>query len=80
MMIKKTLTILAVSCMMYSCATKTESNPFFTEFQTEYGVPSFDKIKLEHYEPAFLKGIEEHRSYHRKSGNPDIRKYNCSFG
>ena len=59
MMIKKTLTILAVSCMMYSCATKTESNPFFTEFQTEYGVPSFDKIKLEHYEPAFLKGIEE---------------------
>ena len=58
MMIKKTLTILAVSCMMYSCATKTESNPFFTEFQTEYGVPSFDKIKLEHYEPAFLKGIE----------------------
>lgn len=59
MMIKKTLTILAVSCMMYSCATKTESNPFFTEFQTQYGVPSFDKIKLEHYEPAFLKGIEE---------------------
>ncbi len=45
--------------MMYSCATKTESNPFFTEFQTEYGVPPFDKIKLEHYEPAFLKGIEE---------------------
>ena len=44
MMIKKTLTILAVSCMMYSCATKTESNPFFTEFQTEYGVPSFDRM------------------------------------
>lgn len=45
--------------MMYSCATKTESNPFFAEFQTEYGVPPFDKIKLEHYEPAFMKGIEE---------------------
>lgn len=59
MMIKKTLTILAVSCMICSCATKTESNPFFTEFQTEYGVPPFDKIKLEHYEPAFNKGIEE---------------------
>ena len=59
MMIRKTLTILAASCMMYSCGTKTESNPFFTEFQTEYGVPSFDKIKLENYEPAFLKGIEE---------------------
>ena len=59
MEIKKTVIILAASCMMYSCATKTDNNPFFTEFQTEYGVPAFDKIKLEHYEPAFLKGIEE---------------------
>ena len=58
-MIKKTLTILAISCMIYSCSTKTESNPFLTEFQTENGVPPFDKIKLEHYEPAFFKGIEE---------------------
>lgn len=45
--------------MMYSCATQTETNPFLTEFQTEHGVPPFDKIRLEHYEPAFLKGIEE---------------------
>jgi len=44
---------------MYSCTTQTETNPFLTEFQTEHGVPPFDKIKLEHYEPAFLKGIEE---------------------
>ena len=28
MMIKKTLTILAVSCMMYSCANQTESTVF----------------------------------------------------
>ena len=45
--------------MMYSCTTQTETNPFLSEFQTEHGVPPFDKIKLEHYEPAFLKGIEE---------------------
>lgn len=46
--------------MMYSYThTPTEQNPFFTEYQTEYGVPPFDKIKLEHYEPAFMKGIEE---------------------
>jgi len=44
---------------MYSCTTQTETNPFLTEFQTEHGVPPFDKIRLEHYEPAFLKGIEE---------------------
>ncbi|MEY8719541.1 M3 family metallopeptidase [Bacteroides stercorirosoris] len=58
-MFKKCIFILATSCMMYSCATQTETNPFLTEFQTEHGVPPFDKIKLEHYEPAFLEGIEE---------------------
>lgn len=58
-MFKKCIFILATSCMMYSCATQTETNPFLTEFQTEHGVPPFDKIRLEHYEPAFLKGIEE---------------------
>lgn len=45
--------------MMYSCTTQTETNPFLTEFQTPYGVPPFDQIKLEHYEPAFMKGIDE---------------------
>ena len=45
--------------MMYSCATSTDSNPFFSEFKTEFGAPPFDKIKIEHYEPAFKKGIEE---------------------
>ena len=71
-MFKKCILILAASCMMYSCGTKTESNPFFTEFQTEYGVPSFDKIKLEHYEPAFLKGIEEQ--------NQNIHNVDVTFG
>ena len=58
-MLKKSILILATSCMMYSCATKTDSNPFLSEFQTPNGVPPFDKIKLEHYEPAFRKGMEE---------------------
>lgn len=59
MILKKTMTLLAVSCMIYSCATQTESNPFLSEFKTEYGVPPFNEIKIEHYEPAFMKGIEE---------------------
>ena len=45
-MFKKGILILAASCMMYSCANQTESNPFLTEFQTPNGVPPFDKIKL----------------------------------
>lgn len=35
------------------------SNPFLSEFETPYGTPDFDRIKVEHYEPAFLKGIKQ---------------------
>ena len=58
-MLKKSILILATSCMMYSCTAPTESNPFLAEFQTPNGVPPFDQIKLEHYEPAYQKGMEE---------------------
>lgn len=57
---KRVVVMLATCCAMYSCQQTTEVNPFVEGFQTEYGAPDFDKIKLEHYEPAFLKGIEEH--------------------
>ena len=60
MMIKKTLTIF--SSKLYDvllCYENRKQSFLLQSFQTEYGVPSFDKIKLEHYEPAFLKGIEE---------------------
>jgi peptidyl-dipeptidase Dcp len=50
---------LILICMMSSCIPEADRNPFFTEFQTEYGVPPFDQIKSEHYEPAFKKGMEE---------------------
>ena len=36
-------------------------NPFFEVYVTPHGTPPFDKIKNEHYEPAFKKGIEEHQ-------------------
>lgn len=36
-------------------------NPFFKPFDTPYGVPPFEKIKLAHYVPAFKKGMEEHK-------------------
>ena len=42
---------LSTSCM------KKETNPFLEEYTTEYQIPPFDKIKAEHYIPAFEKGI-----------------------
>lgn len=48
--------------MLYSC-NKTSStgndNPFFTEYDTPNGVPPFDKIKAEHFLPAFEEGIKQ---------------------
>ena len=34
-------------------------NPFLEEWNTPFGTPPFDKIKNEHYLPAFKAGIEE---------------------
>lgn len=34
------------------------ANPFFSEFDTPFHVPPFDKIKAEHYMPAFLEGMK----------------------
>lgn len=47
--------------MFYSCneTTKTE-NPFFSSFDTPNGTPPFDKIKAEHYLPAFEEGMKQH--------------------
>lgn len=44
---------------MCVCEQKIEMNLFFMEFQIEYGVFDFIKIRLEYYEFVFLKGIEE---------------------
>lgn len=51
----------AMSCMVCACGQQAADtgNPFLSEFETPYGTPDFDRIKVEHYEPAFLKGIEQ---------------------
>lgn len=58
---KKLLLAAAVGSIMCACGgqTKTEENPFFAEFQTTYGTPDFNKIQFAHYEPAFMRGIEQ---------------------
>lgn len=41
---------------------KTGGEPgsiFYTEYDTPFGMPPFDRISFEDYKPAFLKGMEE---------------------
>ena len=37
-------------------------NPFFEAYKNNYGAPPFDKIKNEHYMPAFNEGIKQHQA------------------
>ncbi len=47
-----------------SCKNQAEtdkSNPFFSEYNTPFNVPPFEKIMARHYMPAFEKGMSEGR-------------------
>ncbi len=63
MMKKIVRTILFVFIVVFiSCKheVKLSDNPLLSEFETPYGVPPFDKIKPEHFLPAFEYAIEVH--------------------
>ena len=48
----------AIILLVASCG-KTNDNPLLADFATPHQTPPFDKIKAEHYEPAFDAAIEE---------------------
>ncbi|HQG76360.1 MAG TPA: M3 family metallopeptidase [Bacteroidales bacterium] len=55
--------------MLTACRNQTKedmANPFFSDYDTPYNVPPFEKIMARHYMPAFEKGMEE--------GRMDIRR------
>lgn len=63
------LLILPSLIVMTTLAAQNTDNPFFSPYQTPYGAPPFDKIKVEHYLPAFRKGIEVHEAEIQKIAN-----------
>jgi peptidyl-dipeptidase Dcp len=46
--------------LLAGCAKN--DNPFFEAYENEYGAPPFDKIKTEHYIPAFKEGIKKQQA------------------
>ena len=38
------------------------NNPFFEAYKNKFGAPPFDKVKNEHYMPAFTEGIKQHQA------------------
>ncbi|MDG5799262.1 M3 family metallopeptidase [Marinilabiliaceae bacterium ANBcel2] len=45
--------------IMVSCSGPQKDNPFYSEYDTPFGVPPFDKIENRHFLPAFKKGISQ---------------------
>ncbi|MCK4236274.1 MAG: peptidase M3, partial [Candidatus Krumholzibacteria bacterium] len=50
--------VVAVSLLVCSFSLQ-EQNPFFSDFDTPFGVPPFDRIRVEHYMPAFMEGMKQ---------------------
>ena len=59
------LLIIGLSTFIFgSCRNQPEAdttNPFFSEYNTPFNVPPFEKIMAKHYMPAIEKGIAEAR-------------------
>lgn len=58
--------VVATALLTNGCKDKNEEtvlkdNPFMEEWDTPYGVPPFDKIKPEHYLPAFEEGMKQQK-------------------
>ena len=57
------LAFVMVIMSLSACKNRNNmaDNPFFeSEWTTPYGVPPFDRIKFEHYKPAFEQGMSLH--------------------
>ena len=66
------LMLLIVGVVFWSCTQQADDNPFYSEYDTPFGVPPFDKIKEEHYMPAYLKGMEfEKQEVDAIANNPE---------
>ena len=53
---KKILSALIIIMATMSCTSK---NPFFSEWDTPYGIPDFGQIEDKHYIPAIEEGIRQ---------------------
>lgn len=55
---KRTIT-LALFCTMNMMIMTQAQNPFLEKYTTPHGTAPFDKIKVEHYEPALKEGMKQ---------------------
>ncbi len=63
---------MATALTLAAC-TSTHKNPFFTEWDTPYGIPPFDQITVDDYLPAVKAGIEQQqKEIDAITANPEV--------
>ena len=76
---KKLFLITLAAMTLLACNNTKTGQPagepgtiFYTEFDTQFGMPPFDKISFGDFKPAFLKGMEdEAKEIDSIANNPD---------
>ena len=74
---KKIILLGALAMSLLAC---NKTNPLLDQPNTPYGVPAFDKVKLEHYLPAFEEANNIKIPYvicPRRPGDVDENYANC---
>jgi peptidyl-dipeptidase Dcp len=61
---KKLFIMALVAGIVLGSCSKKESieNPLLTEWNTPFGIPPFESINIEHYMPAYLEAMAQHKA------------------
>ncbi len=54
--------IALLAMLPFTSNADSSDNPLLQEWETPFGSPPFDLIETEHFEPAFERAMEQHRS------------------
>jgi len=54
---RKLFMFIIVGGLLFLSCSKQGQNPFFSNYNTPFNVPPFDKIKENHFMPAFIEGM-----------------------
>lgn len=70
---QKTLILLMTTLLAFTACQRPGENPFFTEWDTPFGAPPFDRIDNEHFLPAYEEAIKQHQAeIDAIISNPDL--------
>ncbi len=59
---KLLISMFAAGAILSSCSTGTADNPLLKTWDTPFGIPPFEQVKVEHFMPAYLEAIKVHKA------------------